>query len=336
MTKKKMMRCRALLIRCARGRCCAVLLIVCVILAVGRLYQHRRYQLVMFRRSAAVDYELAQNDTRGRHFVPGAFLGDAVPRNVSYCRFRFGLPDVLNVEEADVAFTPELGEDSDYRVIYDVLEPPANETSDDVTFCTHATPEFLYYVVEILRRWQGPVSIATFVPSSDASLTLCLVERLCSCVPEMGRLSLHFVFPLAHPPRLVPCPAALAADASCAAPKPLASRSLQTFRNSEAMTYPVNVARNVARFKSRTKYTLVADVELFPSRQLVPRFLRMVAELKATKTAKTSKTTVGLDESADRIVYVVPVFEVGPAEDVPDRKSKLLEMYAENKAFYFH
>ncbi|KAF6199773.1 hypothetical protein GE061_006071 [Apolygus lucorum] len=328
------MKCHVLLIRCARTRCCIIFLIFGFIFLIGRLYQYRRYQLMsaIFRAS---DYELMQslnpNLSNSKHFIPGMFLKNVLPRNESYCRFRFGLPDMLEINESDVDFTPELGEDSDYRVIYNVLGSNYNvsDKKNNVTFCTHATPEFFYYVVEVLQRWEGPVSIATFVPSTDASLILCLAERLCSCLPDMARVSLHFIFPLSHPPRLIACPSTLSDQAGCGMPKPLANKSLQTFRNSEAMTYPVNVARNVARMQSQTTFTLVADVELFPSKNLVGNFLKMVDKLK-------QKSENGLNDFASRIVYVLPVFEVGANEAVPSVKSKLLEMYSQNQAFYFH
>ncbi|XP_014260515.1 beta-1,4-glucuronyltransferase 1-like [Cimex lectularius] len=327
------MRCYLLAIRCLRTKCCVIFALFSFIFLLGRMYQLRRYQIFssMLKKHEDVSINVFTNLSKSRHFTAGMFLQNFVPQNFSYCKYRFGLPKTLEINESDIEFPPELREESDYRIIYNIVEPAYNTTKYDnnVTYCTHATPEFFYYLAEILYRWEGPVSIATFVPSTDATLILCILDRLCSCLPDMVRVSLHFVFPSKYAPKLLSCPPSIADTPSCIVPKIIVNKNIQTFRYSEELTYPVNVARNAARVQSLTKYTLVSDVELLPSRNLVTNFMKMVNALE-----KNSK--FGLQEFVNRLVYVLPVFEVQSNEIVPEVKSKLLELYSQNQAFYFH
>jgi N-acetyllactosaminide beta-1,3-N-acetylglucosaminyltransferase len=280
----------------------------------------------------ASDKFLTNSSARAKHFVPGAFLKSLAPHNVSYCNFRYSLPDSLDIPERDVQYSPELGIHGHYRVVYNVIQASnygSNKHKNNVTYCTHATPEFFYYLVEILYRWDGPVSIATFVPNTDASLIICLAERLCHCMPDMSRVSLHFVFPFNYPPEITSCPSSLILPTDCAAPTGLTSGPMETFRNIEGLTYPINVCRNVARIKADTTFILVSDVELFPSKNLVSNFMNMLNSLQ-------KKSGTEYNAYVSKLVFVLPVFEIEASELIPSVKSKLLELYSQNLAFYFH
>lgn len=264
------------------------------------------------------------------NFVPGAFLKHLKPSNESYCSFRLGFPDFFDLSDSEINFSPELGEKGSYRVIYNVLQGSYTKNqTNNLTYCSHLTPDFLFYLVEVVVRWEGPISIAAFVPSYDASTTLCILQRLCLCVPEMSKVSLHFVFPIEHPPDHLNCDPLLSVPAGCSIPNVVASKRLNTFRNQEELIYPVNVARNVARISANSKYVMVSDIELIPSKNLVTRFQKMVPKL-----------ILKLGDGASRfkhLVYVLPVFEVEyDVVKIPDIKSELLHLYSQNKAVYFH
>lgn len=49
-----------------------------------------------------------------------------------------------------------------------------------------------------------------------------------------------------------------------------------TFKKLNHLTYPINVARNLARNASSTHYVLSSDVELYPSLNFVEMFFEMV------------------------------------------------------------
>ncbi|PSN49135.1 hypothetical protein C0J52_14888 [Blattella germanica] len=222
-----------------------------------------------------------------------------------------------------------------------------------VTYCTHATPEFVYNVVEIVRRWDGPVSIAVYAPFSDAGLTLFIINHLCHCLPEMSKLSLHIIFPVNYPPVFSMVPFPTHSDLKinnrpnfedCSAPDSLLNGKLQTFRQREGLTYPVNVARNVARVAAKTTHVLVSDVELLPSQDLVPAFLAMLARFRRRRIEGDGDDAelfpplpVMPEPRMKNFVFVLPVFEVAENElDVPDTKEELLDLYAQSKAVYFH
>ncbi|XP_077293214.1 beta-1,4-glucuronyltransferase 1-like [Arctopsyche grandis] len=139
--------------------------------------------------------------------LPGYFMRGRYPSgNISYCNFKYGLPKKIDWSQVRVTGTPQLGKKSPYRVIYDAIERTMFDSSyalDHVTYATHVTPEFLYHVVEIARFWDGPISVAAFVPDYDLDLTMRLFTQLCRCYDGMSKVSVHLVFPLQDRPRFL-------------------------------------------------------------------------------------------------------------------------------------
>ena len=81
-----------------------------------------------------------------------------------------------------------------------------------------------------------------------------------------------------------------------------------------SLPYPVNAARNVARLTSTTSHVLVSDLELFPSARLADNFVSLVADR-------------GNVYSGEKLVFVVPTFEIEEGEEFPANKQRLLELY---------
>lgn len=90
------------------------------------------------------------------------------------------------------------------------------------------------------------------------------------------------------------------------------------------IVYPINVGRNIARSMAETHFVLVSDIELYPSLDLIPQFLKMVAECTAHITSYTP------------YVFVLQVFEVQSNLQVPTNKSDLKELLEKNLAIPFH
>lgn len=139
-------------------------------------------------------------------YQPATFLRGQHPGNISYCNFNYGLPENLYWNQIPIDFTPELRENSKYRVIYNAIQGMNsyyNYTQyNAVTYATHATPEFLYHITEIAKYWDGPISLAVYVPSYDLALSMQIMNHLCHCYEGMAKVSIHLYFPLNHQPIL--------------------------------------------------------------------------------------------------------------------------------------
>ncbi|XP_034246266.1 beta-1,4-glucuronyltransferase 1-like [Thrips palmi] len=271
-------------------------------------------------------------------FAPGSFLRGEQPHNESYCWFKYGTIDSFDWDNVTISVSPELKKRGPYRVIYNVIESMSkkSDSQPDVTYCTHITPSFQCNILEIVRRWDGPVSIAAYVPDYDATLSLLLFQRMCQCLPEMARVSVHFVFPEESPPvfpkssqvsfsSLESIDAFIKFPADCSCPEAVLNGTLRTFREESGLTYPVNVARNVAREASHTSHVLVSDVELMPSLNMVQSFRLLL------------KSYIPAQASPARHVFVLPVFEIeSRVRTIPSTKEELQHLYNEGQAVYFH
>ncbi|KAH6934016.1 hypothetical protein HPB50_019483 [Hyalomma asiaticum] len=205
--------------------------------------------------------------------------------------------------------------------------------NDSVTLTTHATHEFLQHVPVLCSRWQGPVSVAVYAPGTDYAVALDKIALLRHCGDPCVRanVSWHVMFDKNHaPPR-----AAMVNGSSSAAflrswngscNSDAMEREYAKFREAHNLTYPINVLRNVARRRARTRYVLASDVELYPSANVIPRFLNLVAERR-----RRNATETGTPE-----VYVLPVFEVDAKQRPPLTKRVLVEMLRNKTAVFFH
>ncbi|KAL4703562.1 hypothetical protein ACJJTC_006121 [Scirpophaga incertulas] len=139
-------------------------------------------------------------------YRPGAFLSGIQPNeNNSYCEFQYGLPETLQWDKIRVQSSPELGSLSSYGVIYNAIIGRAfynYSKYDAVTYATQSTPEFIYHIVEIAKYWDGPISLAVFVPNYDMDVTMQVVSQLCHCYSGMSKVSLHLFYPKKHPPKI--------------------------------------------------------------------------------------------------------------------------------------
>ncbi|KAF2901461.1 hypothetical protein ILUMI_04725 [Ignelater luminosus] len=250
---------------------------------------------------------------------PGSFMENYKRSNESYCNFMYNLPEEFSYEESDLEYSPELGVRGPYRVLYNIIRAKQNSSSAaPVTYATHLTPDFVSYITEVVRYWEGPVSVAAYVPDFDADILTKQLINLCQCLPAMSKVSVHYVFPKHHT-LFVGKLSEIPSTSSCAISD---VTNTVTYRNRKSLLYPVNVCRNVARNASTTNFVLVSDVELIPSRQLASRFSETVSKL--------------IDINFPSRVFVVPVFEIENFENVPRNKKDLLTLVKQEKAVYFH
>ncbi|XP_030763588.1 beta-1,4-glucuronyltransferase 1-like [Sitophilus oryzae] len=267
---------------------------------------------------------------------PGSFVKYVYPfpSNDSYCRFNYALPKQFTFDKWDLTGTPEFDIDSSFVVLYNVIQSTFTDTQPFVTYATQLTRDFAVYVTEVVRYWEGPISIAAYIPDGNPQAILQQFLQFCYCIPEMSKVSLHLVFKkeiedvinsfnfeLYVPP------------ANCDIQSFVKLVSGQTLSNNNSVKtkssdndswYPINVGRNVARQAAFTDYVMVCDVELMPSHDLASRFMQMLDVEKCTST------------ECEKQVYVVPVFEVEASETVPRTKNQLISLLNQEKAVYFH
>lgn len=98
----------------------------------------------------------------------------------------------------------------------------------------------------------------------------------------------------------------------------------QMYKTQKKLLYPVNVGRNVAREMAETHFLLASDIELYPSPNIVPQFLEMIAKNEGALLSKNPK------------VFPLSLFEVSANQPVPESKSQLQEMLRNGTALPFH
>ena len=102
------------------------------------------------------------------------------------------------------------------------------------------------------------------------------------------------------------------------------NRSLM-YKTQHNLTYPINVARNLARKSANTYFVFPCDIELYPSLGLVDKFLAMVL----------SNSSAILEGDKPK-VFPLPVFEVQKNASLPDTKKELQKMLNTSMAIPFH
>ncbi|KAK0083154.1 hypothetical protein PV325_009239 [Microctonus aethiopoides] len=219
--------------------------------------------------------------------------------------------------------SPEAGEKSPYRILPFIIrggiKSPNDKPLPKITLCTHATADKVYHVVDIVKKWEGPVSFSVFAPGNDARIAVDMLDRACRCEPEMYKLSVHLIFLTAdHLPTTVINDKSQS-KGDCAA-WDLQWNDVDTERTRHRLIYPINVARNVARNLATTSRVLVSDVELLPSDKLASGFMEMI---------HGRPPRFGL-------VFVVPVFEIEQHQRPPTNKRELMNAITNGLAVYFH
>lgn len=150
-------------------------------------------------------FNVGEDDGGGRKnggvssaYIAGAYMAERLPENESSCIWYHGLPRFFSYPSSKISWTPEIGEKSPYRVLSFILrgrDVDRMEGAPPITLCTHATAEQVYGIVELARRWEGPLSLAVFAPGLDADLAVALLDRACRCETAMSKVSFDPAYP---------------------------------------------------------------------------------------------------------------------------------------------
>ena len=213
-----------------------------------------------------------------------------------------------------------------YWVMYNFVEGDRWFACDEtVTYTTHGDFTFLGNLAPLVRRWRAPVSFGLYAPADDFVPSLEALAYLRTCDEPLIRelVTFHIIFDVDKVPMSLTNTAQLLARASnCSRPAPWVGRT--SYRKAKHLTYPVNVARNVARETVMTHFVLPSDVELYPSQALAEQFLAMVRR-NAPVLCRPSPR-----------VFVLSIFEVADKHTPPLRKDQLTTMLKNGTAIPFH
>lgn len=154
---------------------------------------------------------------------------------------------------------------------------------ESITYTTVAEYQFLDNIIPIVKRWDGPVSVAIYAPGSDflATLNAIFYLRNCSDVKQKvsERVTFHLFFDKidARIENVLTFYEIYEPSLKCAdAEKVLNFKANNTFRALNKLKFPINLGRNIARSAAMTHFVMAVDIELYPSPKLVERFLAMI------------------------------------------------------------
>lgn len=229
----------------------------------------------------------------------------------------------------DRPVVPKTQQRGDYWVLYNyVRAEKGHKCHESVTYTTHGDYSFLDNLVPLLEKWRGPISVALHAPGTDFKNTLDSIAYLRDCTDPLVKelVTFHVYFSTKHVPKEVPKHNSLIAGTfNCSLTPPYMNVTMdQMYKAQKNLLYPVNVGRNIARETAQTHFILPSDIELYPSINVIPQFLTMIAENKGPLLAKNPK------------VFPLHIFEVGANQLVPENKSTLLEMLKNGSAIPFH
>lgn len=216
---------------------------------------------------------------------------------------------------------------SKYWVLYNYIRAEKQfNCNESITYTTHGDCTFLDNLEPLLERWRGPLSVAVYAPGSDLqnSIDTILYYRDCSNTSLVKDLAtFHIYFDLSHIPSQIPRQETLLYKRpNCLLPK--VSVNTVTYKKRHSLTYPVNVARNVARESATTHFVFPSDIELYPSPNLITSFLEMI-----------KRNDLQLPESQPR-VFVNSIFEIAANHSLPNTKTELIQLMKNKTVIPFH
>ncbi|XP_038072767.1 beta-1,4-glucuronyltransferase 1-like [Patiria miniata] len=207
----------------------------------------------------------------------------------------------------------------------------------DVTLITQCSVNNLYHLVDLVVRWQGPMSVAVFSVGPDISTFNNILFTLRECFPGIKEnVTFHLVQPITEITETLSSSSAKALPfTKLPCETILSSLKEQTFQATSQtknyalqVPYPNNVLRNVARSGADSRFVFVIDIDMLPSAHLRTQFLHL------------SRSSIILQEETEyskRTAFVVPAFEIQKGEEVPRTKERLVldaAMYGRIRPFY--
>ena len=187
-----------------------------------------------------------------------------------------------------------------------------------------------YWLLEMVKTWSGPISIAIFTPDIEFHITWIYLQYLRRCFPKVRKqISFHISFPYKHTiQKSDELNNIIIENLSCYESKDVLDRLLKVRSESmmrwrEKMKYPQNHLRNVAKQGCQTNFTFVPDIDMIP----IPNL-----DLELEQFLGTVEV-----QSCSNCAYVVPTYEIHEnVTDMPKDKDELVELFHDGLARSFH
>ncbi|CEF70293.1 N-acetyllactosaminide beta-1,3-N-acetylglucosaminyltransferase [Strongyloides ratti] len=216
-----------------------------------------------------------------------------------------------------------------------------SEGSSRITLVLHATTKYLHYLADQLTMWDGPISVAFFMPTPEISECILHKHKYCAMynttdilyfqlfslfqhLYDIKKISLHFFFEKKDHKN---CPHIILKGIKKPSGNILKKYKTMLSRVSEYKKffniYPINVARNIARLGKKTILFLSGDIENYPSLNYEKKVSKLAVQESLLKNNR-------------KLVLVHRRFEINDSFTIPRTKDKLKELYDNNQAFVFH
>jgi len=196
---------------------------------------------------------------------------------------------------------------------------------EDTTLVSQCSTDNLHHIEMLVKRWQGPVSIAVFAPAYDAVTALYGIDVLRRCVPDIKRfVTFHILYPTFRQPMYGEASNALLAKECEVAKAALVAADEANYARNTDIKYPQNSLRNLARVNIKTHLFYLVDIDTVPSGDLRYQF---------NKFAKKR----GLFSTPDLLeAFITPAFELKGHLRPPEVKEEVIDLVDRNEMRPFH
>lgn len=185
-----------------------------------------------------------------------------------------------------------------------------NSDGTSLTICTQTTVNNLYYLADLVKVWNGPISVTVFAHGENVTSAVYAVGFYSMCYENIARqVSFHIVYPVDSVPHRWHNFMTFE-NYDCESDIFIKNTSGINYGDTE-VPYPINVLRNIAISYSETPYILVTDIDIIPSIDLQANFHRFIL--------RTGKVL-----GKEKVVFVTPVFELSKLDKIFFNKSVLL------------
>ena len=200
-------------------------------------------------------------------------------------------------------------------------------SSRSTCLASQASVDRFHWFHTLINNWDGPISIAVFVPDIEYAIAKSLLRFFARCFPAIvERVSFGFIYPKKYPPLVNLNLDDIIKDVTCLQYKEavellVKKRSSKMLKWRTTYAYPQNLHRNVARSMCRTKYVFTPDLDMIPNPSLAQDLDEFLAHHK----------------SCHKCAFVVPTYEISTkSQTIPRTKLELLPMIKKKLARIFH